>query len=143
MSPVFENSLTSTNNTTARNNAINPTNRLIHNTHPNYSTTKENSISSSRRGRIPIRKSSDPFPEATYGDTIHTKDNMHLRVFFQNVKGLNQTTTSDDYQYYSQALRDLRVDISCLTETNKPWQLPHHKHDFMTASKKILRNYQS
>jgi hypothetical protein len=105
-------------------------------TSPHTSTL--NTIPTTRRGRILARKSSDPHPEEAYGDSIHTKDDTHLRVFFQNVKGLSYTTTSDDYQYYSQALRALRVDISCLAETNKPWQLPHHKNDFRTASRKYL-----
>jgi endonuclease/exonuclease/phosphatase family metal-dependent hydrolase len=76
----------------------------------------------------------------SFGDSIHIKNPEHLRIFFQNVKGLSQTATSDDFRYYSHSIRDLQVDICCLAETNTPWQLPHHRQDFLHAAKSTLGN---
>jgi hypothetical protein len=96
-------------------------------------------IQNQRSGRIPSRKTNDLHPEVSYGDTIYTKDNQHLRIFFQNVKGLTYTNTSDDYRYYSNAIRDLQLDIVCLAETNKPWQLLHHRQEFYAAMTRNMR----
>ena len=93
-----------------------------------------------RNGRIPFRKSNDRSPEVSYGDTVHHKENNHIRILFQNVKGLSKTSTTDDYRYYSQAIHHLQVDICCLAETNKPWQLLHHRQDFLTGVRSSLGN---
>lgn len=92
-------------------------------------------IGNTRKGRTFARKSVDLHPEKFYGDTIHEKQSSHLRIFFQNVKGLSRTTTSDDYRYYSQALRELQVDICGLAETNKPWTLLHHRQDLLQSAR--------
>ena len=98
------------------------------------------SVHSARRGRIQFRKSADKFPEESYGNSIHSKNPAHIRIFFQNVKGLSQTATSDDFRYYAHSLRELQVDIGCLAETNTPWQLTHHRQDFFYTAKSSLGN---
>ena len=72
----------------------------------------------------------------SYGDNIHNKQDQHTRIFFQNVKGLTHSTTSEDYEYYLHNLKTLQVDIAGLAETNSPWQLYHIRRDFLQQTKK-------
>jgi hypothetical protein len=104
----------------------------------NSQSHPDKTVLSTRAGRIRFRKSSDQQPEVSYGDTIYTKDSAHLRIFFQNVKGLSHTTTADDYRYYATAIREFHVDLCGLAETNTPWQLLHHRQDFIQAAKSSL-----
>jgi hypothetical protein len=34
--------------------------------------------------------------ERTFGDPIHLRNEKHIRIFFQNVKGLSYTATGED-----------------------------------------------
>jgi hypothetical protein len=72
----------------------------------------------------------------SYGDNIHNKQDQHTRIFFQNVKGLTHSITSEDYEYYLHNLKTLQVDIAGLAETNSPWQLYHIRRDFLQQTKK-------
>ena len=72
----------------------------------------------------------------SYGNTIHNKHERHIRIFFQNVKGLTSSPTGEDYEYYLHNLKMLRADIVGLAETNSPWQLYHLRSDFLQQTKK-------
>ena len=72
-----------------------------------------------------------------YGDNIQNKDASHVRILFQNVKGLTHSSSGEDYEYYLHNLQLLRVDIVGLAETNTPWQLYHMRSDFLQSIKKF------
>jgi hypothetical protein len=106
--------------------------------HTEHSSSDTLGVYSKRSGRIQFRKSADKFPELSYGDSIQTKNSDHIRILFQNVKGLSHSSTSDDFSYYAHSIRDLQVDVCCMAETNTPWQLNHHRQDFLHAAKSTL-----
>ena len=65
-------------------------------------------IPTTRPNRISHRTSLDENPETSYGYPIHrTKEAHSLRIFFQNIKGLSHTHSTEDYDYYLDHFRDL------------------------------------
>jgi hypothetical protein len=99
------------------------------------------SVHSARRGRIQFRKSADKFPEESYGNSIHSKNPAHIRIFIQNVKGPepngNQATTSGTTHTLSENFRSISTGLA---ETHTPWQLTHHRQDFFYTAKSSLGN---
>jgi hypothetical protein len=94
-------------------------------------------IPTTRPNRISHRTSLDENPETSYGYPIHrTKEAHSLRIFFQNIKGLSHTHSTEDYDYYLDHFRDLQVDIAGLAETNTAWQHPFLCHEFTTRARK-------
>ena len=98
------------------------------------------SVHSARRGRIQFQKSADKFPEESYGNSIHSKNPAHIRIFILNMKDLSQTATGNNFRYYAHSIRELQVNIGCLAETHTPWQLTHHRQDFFYTAKSSLGN---
>jgi hypothetical protein len=64
----------------------------------------------------------------------------HLRVFFQNIKGLSSSSGSEDYRYYFNCLQSLHVDVAGLAETNTCWSHPHLlRDDFVSVARQYYR----
>ena len=94
------------------------------------------SIPSYRPRRNPCQKALDPFPEKSYGESIIQKTPGHIRLFFQNVKGLSSSSGKEDYRYYMHCLKSLQVDIAGLSETNTCWSHTHLQHEFRSVVRK-------
>ena len=97
------------------------------------------SIPSSRPGRRIRTNPIDPSPSTSYGDPITQKVPGSTRIFFQNVKGLTHTSTSEDYKYYFQCLKGLDVDFFGLSETNTCWSHHHLTSDYRASLRRFSR----
>ena len=64
-----------------------------------------------RAGRIFQRKKSDSQADVSCGDQIVFKEKGTTRFMFQNVKGLTNTTGSEDYNYYLSWMSSFSVDV--------------------------------
>ena len=94
-------------------------------------------IPSTRPNRIAQRISLDENPTASYGSSIHrTKQDNCIRIFYQNIKGLSHTPSSEDYNYYLDHFRDLAVDIAGLAETNTAWQHQFLRQEFTNKARR-------
>jgi hypothetical protein len=98
------------------------------------------SIPSTRPGRRFRTNPIDPSPaNNSYGDPIIQKVTGSIRIFFQNVKGLTHTSTSEDYKYYFQCLQGLEVDLFGLSETNTCWSHYHLASDYRASLRRFAR----
>ena len=89
-----------------------------------------------RPGRKQIRQSPDINVATSYGDPVDTRDPSHIRVFFQNVKGLTYSATGQDYEYYTSCIANIDADITGMAETNSAWQHHHLKSKFKASIQK-------
>ena len=95
------------------------------------------SIPSHRPNCKACKKPIDTFIERSYGDSIIQKKPGHIRLFFQNVKGLSSTAGKEDYKYYLHCLQTLQVDVAGLSEeTNTCWTHPHLQNDLRAVVRK-------
>ena len=96
-------------------------------------------IQNHRPNRIPFRKQGDPQALQSYGDPITQveKQSRAIRIFFQNIKGLSYTNTTEDYKYVFRQLEDLQIDIAGLAETNTAWQHTFLRNELLTAARSI------
>ena len=84
-----------------------------------------------RPGRTRVADPHDTAHWQSFGDTVHEKDASHTRFFFQNIKGLTNSTSCEDFKYTLHSLHGLHVDFCGLAETNLPWlQVPHLQDEF-------------
>jgi hypothetical protein len=68
----------------------------------------------------------NPSPDQSFGNDVYIKDKNHVRIFFQDTKGLTSAPSCEDFKYYLDSLFSLETDIVGLSETNLPWlQIPH------------------
>ena len=82
-----------------------------------------------RPGRTRVADPHDTAHWQSFGDSVHTKDETHTRFFFQNIKGLTNSTSCEDFNYTLHSLHGLHVDFCGLAETNLPWSQVHHLQD--------------
>ena len=102
---------------------------------PNSQTLKHYTpVTRTRKGRKSIRVCHDTNEHKSYGDSVFTKADEHLRLFFQNTKGLSYSTTGEDYKYYLSCMKDLGVDVAGLSETNTAWQHKFLQTEFRTQA---------
>ena len=94
------------------------------------------SIPSTRPRRKTWKNPLDQFIDKSYGDSIIQKQEGHIRIFFQNVKGLSSTAGNEDYRYYMHCLQSLKVDVAGLSETNTCWTHPHLQNDLRSVVRK-------
>ena len=88
----------------------------------------------SRPGRTRTATPQDLAHHTSYGDSVYTKDDLHTRIMFQNVKGLTPSTSNEDFNYCLSSFHSLRTDIVGLSETNVPWlQAPHIQAAFRNS----------
>ena len=84
-----------------------------------------------RPGRTRVADPHDTAHWQSFGDTVHEKDASHTRFFFQNIKGLTNSTSCEGFKYTLHSLHGLHVDFCGLAETNLPWlQVPHLQDEF-------------
>ena len=84
-----------------------------------------------------FRPSQEIDVHTSYGDQVDIRDPSHIRIFFQNTKGLTYSATGEDYDYYLSSLANMiDSDISGLAETNTAWQHFHLQADFKKRTQK-------
>ena len=112
---------------------------LTHTQHNSKKDTTRNPklIANNRPGRTTHRKSTDNNPDLHYGDSVHTKQANHLRIFFQNTKGLTYSKPPTDFEYYFSNLHDIKVDIAGMAETNIAWQHHYIRSELSTCVRKL------
>ena len=99
-------------------------------------STNKTTIPMLRPNRTAFRISSNPHPTKTYGHPIQgSKGDNHMRILFQNIKGLSHTNSQADYDYYLHQFRDLHIDVAGLAETNTAWQHHFLRHAFSTSAR--------
>jgi hypothetical protein len=103
---------------------------------PPLSASSLLSIPSHRPNRQSRKTPIDTYIERSYGDSIIQKKPGHIRLFFQNVKGLSSTAGKEDYKYYMHCLQTLQVDVAGLSETNTCWTHPHLQNDLRSVVRK-------
>jgi hypothetical protein len=96
-------------------------------------------LSSNRPGRKPLRQTPNVNLAQSYGDAVSTRNPEHIRILFQNVKGLTHSSTGEDYDYYLSCVSDLDADIVGMAETNTAWD---HRHLRQAFSSRLKRHYQ-
>ena len=89
-----------------------------------------------RPGRRTLRQPIDVDLHSSYGDSIHTRNENSIRIFFQNVKGLTYTNTGEDYAYYLSNTALLGSDIIGMAETNSAWCHSHLRNTIHTQARK-------
>lgn len=92
-----------------------------------------------RPGRNVWSSPIDPHPHTHFGNTIREKPKNGIRVFFQNVNGLSQSSDFADYKYYLSCLSAYDIDIAGLAETNIAWQHAHNQQDFRHIAHRQFR----
>ena len=83
-----------------------------------------------RPGRKSLRTSPDINLDKSYGDSVDIRDPSHIRIYFQNVKGLTYSTSGQDYAYYLSCISTIDADITGMAETNSTWQHHHLQTKF-------------
>ena len=96
-------------------------------------------LSSHRPGRKPLRQTPNVDLAQSYGDAVSTRNPEHIRILFQNVKGLTHSSTGEDYDYYLSCVSDLDADIVGMAETNTAWDHPYLRQ---AISSRLKRHYQ-
>ena len=89
-----------------------------------------------RSGRKLTRQNLDINIATSYGVSVDIRDPSHIRIFFQNIKGLTYSATGQDYEYYTSCIANIDADITGMAETNSAWQHHHLKSKFQTSIKK-------
>ena len=114
-----------------------PTNTASHSQSPQHSPM-EPIFMTRRPGRRIVTKQTHEDIARTFGDSIHLRNENHIRIFFQNVKGLSYTATGEDYEYYIASTTDIGADIVGMAETNTAWQ---HRHLRQAFRAKLQRHH--
>ncbi|KAI2499477.1 hypothetical protein MHU86_14997 [Fragilaria crotonensis] len=86
--------------------------------------------------RRKFRINQDIDVDTSYGNQVHNRDPQHIRIFFQNVKGLTYSSTGQDYDYYLSCRSTIDSDITGMAEANTAWQHPHLKMAFADRVKR-------
>ena len=90
---------------------------------------------SSRPGRLRFLPHPDIDLISSYGDPVTRRDPSHIRIFFQNVKGLTYCTSGVDYDFYFASINSMiGPDICGMAETNTAWQHFHLRSAFKQSS---------
>ena len=104
--------------------------RKHHMTNPRDEATTEtiskSRIFNSRTSRTPelfLDTTTTITPNEPWGDTLTTKQSNTLRVYFQNVNGLQPAPTWDKWKEVLSELFRNEVDVAGLVETNINWTL--------------------
>jgi hypothetical protein len=88
-------------------------------------------------GRKPLRQSPDIDLQTSYGDPVANRNHDHIRIFFQNTKGLMYSSTGQDYNYYLSCIAAIdSAVIMGIAETDTAWQYPHLRSAFADKMKK-------
>jgi hypothetical protein len=66
----------------------------------------------------------------SYGESVDIRDPSHIRIYFQNVKGLSYSTSGQNYGYYLSCIANIDADITGMAETNSAWQHHHLQSKF-------------
>jgi hypothetical protein len=72
----------------------------------------------------------------SYGDPVTLRDPAdHIRIAFQNVKGLTYSATGEDYDYNLLHISSIDSNITGMAETNTAWAHPHLRSAFTSRAK--------
>ena len=89
---------------------------------------------SSKRKNKPTKLNNNPF-----GDVLQKKATDVTRILFQNVGGLELSTTGHTLEVTCQSIKQYNIDIACLTETNPNWDHPKAKKQIHKIKKQFCK----
>ena len=74
-----------------------------------------------------------------FGDVLQNKAKDVTRILFQNVGGLELSSTGHTLEVTCQSIKQYNIDIACLAETNTNWDHPKAKKQIYNIKKQFWK----
>jgi hypothetical protein len=89
---------------------------------------------------IPQFLTNNPRPNNAWGASMDPCDPTSIRIFFQNINGLQYYTTSNRWQPHLETMKERGIDITGFAETNTNWNYHDIKSKITEHARAVFPN---